>query len=184
MKTRKLKAILNNTGYAISNQGNKLCVGSPMCSDLINIDVNNLKVSYALDTFREGRKALERSNSELLFIWDKLHEIIDSREILDVINGDDEIENPLPVFTVREGDLIESVTDKYGWPNTDHRGFCMYDNSHFPTKEQAIKYGINENEMGVKWLKENVIEKEEELQKLKDRISQYEAALNRLKSMQ
>lgn len=188
MKARKLKKLLNNTGYSISNHDEYIAVGSPLCHDLISIDKKTLKVKYALDTFREGRKCLEektnrKGENELLFIWDKLHELIETGEIKDIIEGVDIIENPLPVFSVRGGKLIESVTDKYGWPNTDENGICMYENTHFPNKEKAIEYGIREYEAGLKMTQDTLKEKERELLKLKERIVMYENYINHLKSL-
>lgn len=188
MKARLLKKILNNTGYSVSNHGDYIAVGSPLCHDLISVNKEALKVKYALDTFREGRKCLEeKSNSkgenELLFIWDKLHELIASGQIQDIINGKDEIENPLPVFTVEDGKLVESVTDKYGWPNTDNNGFRMYDNTHFATPKKAIEYGISE----YKSAKTNTISRIEELKsnlsKVQERLQTYENYITYLESI-
>lgn len=184
MKARKLRAILNDTRYAISNNRDYIAVGSPLCHDLISVNKETMKVKYALDTFREGRKALDRTNEELLFIWDKLHELIETGEINDIINGKDEIENPLPVFTVKGGELIESVTDFYGWPNTDDDGICMHNNTHFPTRRQAIEYGISKLEIGVKWAKEHISQKEVELKDRKEELLSQETSLAKLKAMQ
>lgn len=188
MKARLLKKLLNDTGYAVSNNRDYIAVGSPLCHDLISVNKETLKVKYALDTFREGRKCLEgKSNSkgenELLFIWDKLHELIENGQIHDIINGKDVIENPLPVFTVKDGKVIESVTDKYGWPNTDDDGVCMYENTHFPTAKQAIEYGISEYNAE----KENVIRRIEEIEsdlsKAKERLSTYESYIAYLEDL-
>jgi len=188
MKARALRSLLNNTRYSISNHRKYIAVGSPMCHDLISVDKETLKVKYALDTFREGRKSLEgKSNSagenELLFVWDKLHELIENGAINDIINGRDIIENPLPVFTVYDGELIESVTDSYGWPNTDDNGICMYENTHFPDKERALACGINEIELGIKWRKESIEEKKKELKEAISRLKQDEDTLTHLKSL-
>jgi len=188
MKARLLKKLLNDTGYAVSNHRDYIAVGSPLCHDLISVNKETLKVKYALDTFREGRKCLEgQSNSkgenELLFIWDKLHELIKSGQIQEIINGKDEIENPLPVFTVAGGKLVESVTDKYGWPNTDDDGICMYQNTHFPTKEQAIEYGIQEYKAGETLTLGNIKELEEELSKAKQRLEKYRSYIAHLESL-
>lgn len=184
MKARLLKKLLNNTGYAVSNNREYIAVGSPMCHDLFSVNKETLKVKYALDTFQEGRKYLEnKTNSELLFIWDKLHELIESGQMQEIINGKDEIENPLPVFTVTDGKLVESVTDEYGWPNTDDDGICMYENTHFPTREQAIEYGISEYSCGVKITARRVAEIEVELLKAKECLAFEERCLSDLKSL-
>jgi hypothetical protein len=189
MKARLLKKILNNTGYAVSNHREYIAVGSPLCHDLISVNKETLKLKYALDTWREGRKSLEgKSNeegeNELLFIWDKLAELIASGEIQNIINGKDEIENPLPVFSVEDGKIVESITDEYGWPNTDDNGICMYENTHFPAKEQAIKYGLSEYKAGLSMILDNVKEKEKELSKAKERVEKYRSYLAHLESLQ
>lgn len=101
----------------------------------------------------------------------------------EIINGKDEIENPLPVFTVAGGKLVESVTDKYGWPNTDDDGICMYQNTHFPTKEQAIEYGIQEYKAGETLTLGNIKELEEELSKAKQRLEKYRSYIAHLESL-
>jgi len=187
MKARLLKKLLNDTGYSVSNNDEYIAVGSPMCHDLISVNKKTLKVKYALDTFREGRKCFEETSrqsekTELLFIWDKLHELIENGQIQDIINGKDEIENPLPVFTVYDGKLVESVTDKYGWPNTDDNGICMYENTHFPTAKQAIKYGISEYKAGEENTLRRIKELEEDLSKVKERLEKYRSYVSHLQS--
>jgi hypothetical protein len=181
MKARLLKKLLNNTGYAVSNNDEYIAVGSPMCHNLISVDKKTLKVKYALDTFNEGRKAIK--TPELEFIWDKLHELIETGEIQEVINGKDEIGNPLPVFTVTDGVLVESVTDEYGWPNTDDNGITMYENTHFPTKKQAIEYGIEEYRAAEEWSGKRVKAVEEDLLKAKARHKEYQTYIANLEGI-
>ena len=185
MKARLLKKILNDTGYAISNNDTYIAVGSPMCHNLISVDKATLRVKYALDTFSKGREALTKSSPELLFIWDKLHELIASGEIQDIVNGKDEIENPLPVFTVNsDGELIESITDAYGWPNTDDGGICMYNNTHFPTKEQAIKAGLDELRARKTSIVENISQRRKDLCAAIDRLKECNQCIEDLLSEQ
>lgn len=171
MKARLLKKLLNDTGYSVSNHKNYIAVGSPLCHDLMTVDKKTLKVKYALDILHEGRKCLENKDyPELLFIWDKLHELIATGEIQDIINGNDVIENPLPVWTFEDGKLIESHTDKYGWPNTTYEGYTMYENTYFDTKEKAIEKGLSEYTYGLKHrieqMSELVIKLQEQQQRL------------------
>ncbi len=138
-----------------------------------------MNIRYALDTYRTGRKSLEgKSNSdgenELLFIWDKFQELIDSGEITDIINGKDIIDNPLPVFTVDDGVLIESVTDKYGWPNTDDNGICMYENTHFSTAAQAFEYGLREYNAAVELFENRIMDIKEKLSRAKSELKKYQ----------
>ena len=142
MKARLLKKILNNTGYSVGNYKEYIGVGSPLCHNLINVDKKTLTLKYALDTWKDGRNSID--NTELLFIWDKLQELVDNGQIKDIIEGVDEIETPLPVYTIEDSKLVETFTDNYGWPNTTIDGYIMYDNTYFKTKEEAIDYGISE----------------------------------------
>jgi len=189
MKARLLKKLLNDTGYAVSNNRDYIAVGSPLCHDLFSINKETLKIKYALDTFKDGRKCFEETSkrsekTELLFIWDKLHELVENGQIQEIINGKDEIENPLPVFTVEDGKLIESVTDKYGWPNTDDDGICMYENTHFPTKQQAIKYGIEEYKYAEQNTLTRIKEIEDDLLKVKQRLEKYRNYIAHLEGLQ
>lgn len=184
MRARLLKKLLNNTGYNISNHDEYIAIGSSLCHDLYSVNKDTLKVKYALDTFREGRNLfVKKGEDDMLFIWDKLHELIETGEIHDIINGSDDIENPLPVFTVKNGKLKFTVTDAYGWPNTDHEGNCMYDNTHFPTSKEAIEYGIKDYTYGLECSQKNLQEAEEKVTKIKGWISEYEGFISHLKSL-
>jgi hypothetical protein len=145
MKARLLKKLLNNTGYNVAYYDTYIGIGSPLCHDLIKVTIPGFNVIYALDTFRQGRKALEQK-SELLFIWDKLLELIQSGEINTILDGDDELENPLPVYTVTQGKFFASTTDAYGWPNVTKEGYMIYNNSHFDNPIDALNYGIEQLE--------------------------------------
>ena len=184
MKARLLKKMMNDSGYYANDHSEYIAMGSPLCHDLISVNKKTLKVRYALDTFHEGRKSLEgRTNDELLFIWDKFHELIASGQIHEIINGNDEIENPLTVWTFEDGKLIETFTDKYGWPNTTFDGKVMYENTHFKTKKEAIDKGIIEYEAGVSLAERRVKELEEDLQKAKDWLSKEQEYLNHFKTL-
>ena len=182
MKARVLTKILNDTKYTVNNQEDCIAIGSPLCSDLISVDKNTLKIKLALDTWHEGRESLER-NEELLFIYDKLTEMIESGEIIEIINGKDELENPLPVFTVDNGVLIETFTDKYGWPNTTIDGDIMYENTYFKTKQKAILHGISELGYSIENVKERIENLELDLEKAKNRLSEKEQQLLTLKTL-
>jgi len=177
MKARLLKKILNNTEYTVNNNDEYIAVGSPMCHDLISVNKKTLKLKYALDTWNEGRKCLENKPKDLLFIYDKLQELIDNGQIQDIINGQDEIENPLPVYTIDNGILIETFTDTYGYPNLTIDGFLMYDNEYFKSKKEAVEKGLAECEGWIEMLTERKSELEKEVQTKIDRINHFEKCL-------
>ncbi len=183
MKARLLTKILNDTKYCVNNNKDYIAVGSPMRHKLINVDKKTLELNYALDTFHEGRKALLSSNAELLFIYDKLQELIDNGQIKDIIEGQDEIENPITVYTFEDGKLIETFTDKLEWPNTTINGDIMYENTYFKDKKEAIEYGIKECRHYVKMFNEQISDWEEKLKERKDKLDTYKKYIENLKSI-
>lgn len=184
MKARLLKKLMNNTGYAPNNNEDYIALGSPLCHNLFTVDKKTLKIKYALDTFNEGRKCLMgKDNEELLFIWDKFHELVESGQINEIIEGNDEIENPIPVWTFKKGNLIESHTDKYGWPNTTYDGNIMYENLYFKTPEEAIDKAIREHEAGVRIAKDILEEKLKEVEKFQNMLKNEEDYLESFKKM-
>ena len=184
MKARLLKRLLNNTGYIVNNERDYIAVGSPMCHDLISVNKKTLRLAYALDTFHKGRESLAREGQkELLFIWDKLQELIDNGEIVDIINGDDGIINLLPVYTYGEGVLIETFTDKYGYPNTDIAGNIMYENRYYKEKIKAIESGQSEYEAGVRLSKRRVEELEAQLKEANEMLKNEEKCVQKFKEL-
>lgn len=174
MKARLLKKLLSNTGYIVANHGKYIGVGSPLCHDLIKVEKDTLALTYALD--RRGRVALEEKSSvELRFIWDTLQDLIDSGELRDILDNDDVLENPLPVFTCNNGVLVETTTDAYGWPNLTVSGEQMYNNSYFPSQSEAIEYGVREMGSALKFAIERRQELVEEVEKVNARIADYSA---------
>lgn len=170
MKSRELRKLLKDTTYTVHFEENKVCIGSPYVSHLLTVDTKTLSVKYALDTFRKGRDSLGSKN--LTFIWDKLHELIQTGDLQRIITENDSTVGMFPVYSVREGCLIESFTDEFGWPHSTHDGTLMYNNTFFKTKSEAIKDGIKEECSNIKRINEHIeqlrldlIKKDENLKK-------------------
>jgi hypothetical protein len=180
MKARLLKKILNDTSYTVAFYDKYIGIGSPLCHDLIKLELETRKITYALDTGRKGREAILH-HEELTFIWDKLHELVDNGRMADIVNGNDVIENPLPVYTVRRGVLICTTTDAYGWPNVTVDGYMMHDNDYFKTAAEALDYGIKEYEYRVKTMEERIVEVEIELDRLNQHKREYSNVVAGLK---
>lgn len=184
MKARLLAKLMNNCGYYPNNNEEYIAMGSTLCHDLISVNKKTLQIKYALDTFKQGRACLlEKDSKNLLFVWDKFQELIDSGQIHDIINGQDEIENPLPVYTFKDGALIKTFTDKYGWPNTTINGDVMYDNTHFKTEKEAVEKAIREYSAGVNIMQERVSDCKERLNKAEDLLKEYERYLDQFQLM-
>jgi hypothetical protein len=164
MKTRLLKELLGDTLFAVHKSDNRVCIGSPMCSDLISVDMSTMKIRYAIDTFNEGRKCL--NNKETLgVIWDKLQGLIDSGELQDIWDKDDEITHSIAVYRAKDGVIELHRTDEYGWPNVTASGEIMYNNEFFKTEKEALVYGIDNAKCSIENLEQRIEYQEEELSK-------------------
>lgn len=179
MKARLLKKLLNDTTYIVHHTELQICVGSHLCHELLNVEKATMKVKYQLDTFHEGRKSLK--NEKLLEIWDKLHELIENGQLNEIMDGKDELENPLPVFSVENGEIIESLTDAYGYPNVTDDGILMYDNTHFSTEKQALEYAVEEYSAGVEFLQRRLKEIEQDLTNMKNKLAMEKRYLESVK---
>ncbi len=164
MKARLLKKLLNNTNYRVHWSGNKVCIGSSLCSDLINVDATTLKLKYEMDTFREGVKSIK--NEKLEAIWYKLEELIKSGEIKDIIEGIEEVENPVTIYKIEDGKLITAYTESNEWPNVTHDGREILNNEYALNEIDAYKRGIADLEWRDEFLTERIQEKQKEIDEL------------------
>ncbi len=189
MKARLLKKLMGECGYYPNDNTDYIALGSPLCHNLISVDKKTLDIKYALDTFKEGKEGLMKRSSyvdgvsNILKIWNRLEEIIQSGEILDVINGVDEIENPITIWTINNGELVQTYTDKMEWPNTTYDGKTIYENTYFDSKEKAIEYAIREYSAGVGILERSVERLSKDLQEANDSLEMYKSWVDKFKSM-
>lgn len=181
MQSRKLRKLLNDTGYAVHFRDGKVCVGSPMCSELITVDSKTMKIKYALDTFREGRKSI--SSEELEFIWDTLMELIKTGELKTIIENDDPIDGMFPVYCCEDGKIEKKYADVFGWPHSTHDGTLMYENTFFKTEREAIEDGIKDMIAAVEMETRHMAQKAEELHEAKQGLQKYTDYLNNLKAL-
>jgi hypothetical protein len=181
MKARALKKILNDTGYIIHETSELICVGSPLCHDLISIRKDTLKMRYALDAFHKGKASI--GNGELLAVWETLERLIATGEIHKIIAGKDVLENPLPVFSHDGDEIIHSFTDEYGWPNTDIEGRLMYDNTWFATEKEAIARAISDCQGAIRWRTGRVEELRAAIAKLESEIQTSATALAKFEAL-
>jgi len=178
MKARELQKYLN-TSRTVHETKDNICVASAICHKLITIDKKTLKLKYALDAFNEGRESLK--DDELLSIWDKLQGLIDSGKIKYYIDGVDKIDKKLPVYWCDNGILKEDFTEKYGWPNVTQSGELMYDNTHFKTSREAIKSGLKDMALCMKFSREIINQKQNEICDECRRIKYYKEKIKTLK---
>ena len=141
MKARQLAALLN-TRYIVHDGGKTINIGSPLCSELIAMDKETKRLRYALGWPNKFAKP-EPDKDGPFAVWEGMERLIASGEIDDILAGDDEIENPIPVFWQERGEIFESTTDEIGWPRTTREGRLMHDNDSFATREEAVRDAIH-----------------------------------------
>jgi len=157
MKARKLADLLG-TRYIVHDGGKTVNIGSPMCSELVTMDKETKALSYALGWPDKGKKP-DPDKDGPFSVWEGIERLIASGEIEDILAGDDEIENPAPVFWSESGEIFESTTDQIGWPRTTREGRLMHDNDSFATREEAVRDAVHWTWYGLK----NAREREQEL---------------------
>ena len=154
MKLRKLKKLLNDTDYIIRRKIGSInfydtdvrhdiiCIGSPYVHDLISYDVESGKFGHAC-SFDPDR---DKYALELIEIWNRMHELAESGELGEIASGNDDLLNPIPVFTFRDYKIVKTFTEKdeFGWPFFDNEGWLMYNNTSFRTERECRAYAIGE----------------------------------------
>lgn len=177
MKARALQKRLD-TERTVHETEECINVASPFVSELISLNKKTLKLKYALDAFGKGRDSLK--NVELKAIWDSLLDLCLSGEIHQYITGEDDIETKTPVYYEEDGRVIEGVTDYYGWPNITSTGLLMYENTFFPTRPEAIDC-MKENLNGaIKYRKESISDKMQDIEKMEREITEFRKKLMNL----
>ena len=137
MKIRKLKEILGDTGYIISNGGNQLNIGNKKIPHILSVDKKTQEIKYHNKTIYTHRFSLVK---EILDIYSKLRTIIANGELHDILKNNDIIEDEYTVFLVRENKVIETYTDILEEDNITIEGYLMDFDSTFTTKEKAVEY--------------------------------------------
>jgi len=153
MKLRTLRKLLNDTTYIISRDTAwdhrrdeelpgepRICIGSSMVHDLIAYNTATKKFTTAVFDPSERHKDAD----ELMFIWNKMHELAESGRLDEIASGDDELKNPVPVYSFRDKKIVKTFTerDEFGWPHCDNEGYLMYDNTAFRTEQECREYAI------------------------------------------
>jgi hypothetical protein len=135
MKIRALQNILK-TKYVVRNEDdNYLSIGPSFIHMLISVPFTGSKV-YKCESWKlDGTTDYD---IELTRVYRLIERMVDSKEILEYLTGADTLDDPLPVYSVKDGCIVEGFTDEYGWPNITDLGYLMYNNQFFSTPEAAI----------------------------------------------
>ncbi len=187
MRLRALNKILQ-TKYILHNSGGCLCIGSPFLPKIITVNAETLEIKYAFaQGWEDQRASLARepkteNNKELLHIWDWLEDIIECGDIRVYLEGKDDIENPITVYSVEGTRIVEHITDALEWPNTTDDGVLMYNNTFTPNYQKAVNMAISEATAWIDMLKEDVARLQSELAGKTEQLAGYEAFLKELET--
>lgn len=152
--------------------GNKLlCIGSPLCHDLITVNLTTRKFEDKLSARSRG--------GELQRYWDEMQADVD--KLFSLIEVPDTFERSIPVFTFEDGDILEKRCEELDWPNVTHDGDIMNNRFH-ETRAAAVEHAISNAEAGIENITQCIAERERETEKMRDRLSQYKSNLEKLKS--
>ena len=106
------------------------------------IAYNTVTKKFTTAVFDPGER--HKDADELMFIWNKMHELAESGQLDEIASGDDELKDPVPVFSFRDQKIVKTFTerDEFGWPHCDNEGYLMYDNTAFRTERECRLYAI------------------------------------------
>ena len=170
MKAAYLKELLKS-GYAVayyeSKEGDYIGIGNGYIHDLIHFDLNKKKI-----------KQKNSENVDLLRIKSRLLDIITKEEFQQIINDNDEIENPITIYYEKDGEILETQCAEYGWPNTTIDGRMIYNNVYFETEMEAKYSAVKACILGIEITQDSI---ERELKIKKARLEDYNQRLFKLR---
>jgi len=142
MGIHKLIKELKLEDFIVQKGHDKIFIGNNMVNDFITIyNSGKLDCNWMV---KEGSKIyspIYKTLSEMSVI--KLRELIFSDDVFD---------KPLTVvYTERNGKVLKQYCTEFGYPNITTDGWLMYDNTHFKTRQEALKCSIVENIAGIRW---------------------------------
>lgn len=168
MKARELQKHLG-TVRSIHAKDGLICVASAYVHNLVILNVETGNLSYALG----GRP----NNAELEKICQGLESLTkQQREYY--WNGADNIEKPITLYyTNDEGAVKTAITDSLDFPNVTDDGVLIYSNTHFETKEELLRYEVDNTRLGIKWLEASVVEKHKAWKESQEMLSRHSQKL-------
>ena len=136
-------------------------------------ELGDFKNGFAKDLYDD----FEKLNEKLDY---KLKKLVDSGQIQEYLNGNDEIEKKLPVYKEEDGEIIETYTDAYGYPNLTIDGYVMYENEYFKSKIACKKYAIKCCVSGIDNYNRYIQQKLKEIEELTVHINSCQRDLKKL----
>ncbi|GAB0154387.1 hypothetical protein [Marinobacterium sp. BA1] len=117
--------------------GKGICIGSGYIHDII-----------VLSETGEFLKRYSGSNEDLNRYQTEMN--ADPAKLATLIAEPDVFSTSLPVYTFDDGRIKEFLCAEYGWPNCTHDGQMMYDNTFSSSKDEVIKWALEDLACAIK----------------------------------
>jgi len=184
MRAIELKKILD-TDFVVSYNDTYIQVESVVFHDCVRYDIESKKITSLLSPYSRESNYVENLGirREIHLISKKLEELSSSGELDILISKNDIIKNAKPVWYEKNGIIIKSYCAHYGWPNTTHDGYMMYNESHFKTKREALDKAIGKINRQIKRLDSTIEEKINSLSEERRKRAIHKTNLNKFNKM-
>ncbi|MBN8422896.1 MAG: hypothetical protein J0L73_28565 [Verrucomicrobia bacterium] len=148
-------------GHIIARYADKgVCIGSSYVHNLIHVSETG-EVKWSSELGKSGNEDLCRYMQDMS---------ADPDTVARLLAEPDEFSASLPVYTFKDGQVVEELCEKRGWPNLTHAGELMYDNSHFSTPEEAATHAKRELFSGIRIITEQVVDLDAKLKERRELI--------------
>jgi hypothetical protein len=145
----------------VSKEG--VCIGSGYIPNIVTVNgtTGELEENSAFSSFvREKYPALREASPA---------------ELLALVQAPDVFSASIPVYTYKDGEIVEEFCETPGWPNTTHAGNMMYENSHSTDKEKVVSWAKRSAALETHYLNQDIIRREAELAEARTRLATAEA---------
>lgn len=150
-----------------------LCIGSPLCHDLITVNLTTWEFGKALSG--------PLNNKDLQRYWDEMHADLD--RLKELVSSQDAFEKSITVYTYAGGDIIEKFCEEPGWPNVTHDGDMMYENMFSTDRSYVIERARRNAEAKIELGREGLAQLEKQLSEQKAWFEQAKSDLEKLNAL-
>lgn len=104
----------------------------------------------------------------------------DPKEILDLLNAQDQFNVSIPVYSSQGSEIIEKFCEVPGYPNITHDGCLMYDNVFYQDKNKAIEKAKSNALSEISYLEDSIEDYKQQLSAKIDRLLKKQEDLKKL----
>lgn len=137
-----------------------LAIGSPMMPTMLTVTPDGKVRSARNDWGRNDagriRREIEADPALFALLFDE----------------PDAFDASIPVYTWRDGCIVEDACEEAGWPNVTHAGELMYENRIFTDRGAALAAALADAAAGEELYERDVARLEEDLVKAKERLEE------------